>query len=144
MWIRAPVYVCFAVADVAGTGGRPAALPPVADLLEFLSGALVLDVDTEGEGNPHGFKSGVIDWDVATVVTAAEADNPPTPCRDGQRVQLKLTDGSGAVIVDAVFDVNEAADRVREFVLLRGGDPEEAGRGAGPGRIDFAPVKGPP
>jgi hypothetical protein len=136
--LRVPCYVHFDPDESDGSQKTPARLP---GLVAYLASALVLDVDTEEYGNPHGFADALLMWEEAVEVNAVEAEHGgPIPCRHGQRVILTLRDTHGNVVETQELPVNEAADRARKFVLLQGGDPDEKGRGASPGSVAFAPV----
>ena len=66
--VRVPVEIAFTTdpAELDDRQGEPA--PTRESLLEYLQNALVLNVDTEGTGQPEGaaFAAAGIDWDTAT------------------------------------------------------------------------------
>lgn len=132
LYFRASVYLNF----------EPEEGTSVEELQEWLRDACVLDFDTEGEGNPHGWCGASIGWDDLVAVPEAEAEHGGVkPARDGQRVLVRLLDREGHLVEELELDANEAADRARTFVLLHGADPDEAGRGSQPGSIQFVPIR---
>ena len=67
--MRIPVEITFTTdpAELDGREGEPA--PTRESLLAYLQDALVVQVDTEGNGQPEGaaFAAAGIDWDAATL-----------------------------------------------------------------------------
>lgn len=141
MTIVVPLHITFDMEDAEETSKRK--LPPLHTLIEWLQENLRFEVDTESEGNPYGFSCATSDWGEAIPYSGEQAERIGVyPCTDGQRLNFTLLDPSDNVVeAQEAVDTNFAADLIRRFVILHGGDPDERGRGAQPGSITFVPVR---
>jgi hypothetical protein len=54
---------------------------------------------------------------------------------------MRLLDANGTVVEEGVFTPRQAQEKAAQFILLHGADPEESGRGAKPGSVEFEPYE---
>jgi hypothetical protein len=57
------------------------------------------------------------------------------------RLRYRLYDAKGALVADRTDHQNVALQDIAEFVTQHGTDPEAAGKGAMPGKVEFMPVR---
>lgn len=112
------------------------------EIVKWLEDYMTIDIDTEDGGNPFDFGSAEVDWDEVVPYEGSERPLPLYPCRDGQLLNYALCGVGGDVVeTGEAVDVNHAAEKIKRFIVLHGGDPDLAGKFAQPGTVTFVPVR---
>ncbi len=130
-YFRVPLYVTLESSKLLA--GKPKLLMKLRNSLTQLT---CLDMNEEAD-NDFGVIALDINWDELTPIDKLSGVCPP---EHGQRIRLTLRDKNGNLVESQNLDANAAGDLARKFVVLQGSDPEEKGRGATSGSIEFEPL----